>query len=145
MHGILFDPSIKDLFLNNVKDYSSLFVWGIIVLGTLVQVSPIKLNPWSWLKKKVQDFIGVKALSDKMDLENAHQYRTQILRYGDDIAEGRNFSQKYYESIIEVCDAYDKYCETHSEFKNGVTAEHEALIRESYALKLKNKGFKKII
>ena len=117
--------------------------WILIVMSALIEVSPIKINPWTRIKKMIQNFIGVQALSDKIDLDNALRYRTEILKFGEECLE-KNFSQRSYEDMIDICDRYDDYCKLHPKFKNGVTIEHEKVIRDSYSEKLKTNSFKKM-
>ena len=46
-----------ELFIENLKE--CLTSPGIVLIGaiTLIQITPIKINPWSWIRKKLSDLI----------------------------------------------------------------------------------------
>ena len=49
---------------------AQIFSWGgggLFLLLTLVQLAPIKVNPWSWLAKSVGKAIGIAAVEKKLD------------------------------------------------------------------------------
>jgi len=71
--------------------------------------------------------------------ERARNKRYRILRFYDEMCENRDHSESHFEDILDDIDEYEKYCETHPEFKNNrgrVAMEH---IKESYA-KIKSRG-----
>lgn len=36
-----------------LKDHSSLWIAALIALSLIIEITPIKLNPWSWVAKKI--------------------------------------------------------------------------------------------
>lgn len=69
----------------------------------------------------------------------ARNRRYRILRFNDEICEGRSHSESHFEDILEDIDFYELYSANHPEFKNsrgGAAMKH---IKETYE-KLKAKG-----
>lgn len=107
-----------------------LIEWGKVIAPiviALVGIIPtIKTN-----RKKTQESIesvqgDVKKLQTTLDAHikedeenNARNRRYRILRFNDEICEGRSHSESHFEDILEDCDEYQKYCEAHKDtFKN---------------------------
>jgi len=82
--------------LQDVSEY--LFYGGgiLFVLSIIIQIAPIKINPWSWLARCIGRAINkdviekvdeidkkVIGLEQKTDERNATLCRTHILRFGD--------------------------------------------------------------
>ena len=129
---------------------------GLVFVGTitLVQVAPIKINPWSWLANVVHRFLlgsidrKLDAISDKVDKlekkseeKEAVQARTHILRFADELYNGEKHSKDYFDDILGDCDMYEKYCEHHPGFTNNRTKMSANLIKETYARLLEEHNF----
>lgn len=71
--------------------------------------------------------------------EKARNSRYRILRFYDEICEGRKHSESHFEDILDDIDAYEKYCEAHPNFKNNRGHLAMRRIKEVYA-KIKNSG-----
>lgn len=69
----------------------------------------------------------------------AQSQRYRILRFYDEVCEGRKHSESHFEDILDDIDAYEHYCDTHSEFKNSRGHVAMQYIRDIYA-KVKAKG-----
>jgi len=100
----------------------------IIGLGgaSLIQISPIKLNPWTCLGNAIGKFIGVSAVSDKLDAHikldderNIKQCRMRILRFNDEILQGKPHTKEHYDEMLDDITDYERYCETHPGYKNS--------------------------
>lgn len=87
------------------------------------------------LEKKVDD------LDRKDDEQNAISARIRILRFADDLMEGRERSKESYDQCLEDIDTYEKYCNAHHEFQNGKTVATIAYIRSVYAKRLEKHDF----
>mgnify|MGYP003316631701 CR=1 FL=1 len=89
------------------------------------------------------DVAGLKkdfAQHMKEDEENkAQEARYRILRFYDEVCEGRNHSESHFEDILDDIDFYEQYCETHKEFKN--TRGHAAMLHiQKVYMEVKAKG-----
>ena len=64
--------------------------------------------------------------------EKARNMRYRILRFYDEICEGRRHSESHFEDILDDISDYEEYCQKHPDFKNsrGTIAMKE--IEETY-------------
>lgn len=78
------------------------------------------------IEKKIDD------LSEKIDENQAILARTHILRFSDELKNGMEHSAEYFRQQLDDCDTYDKYCETHPDFKNSYTMIANKHIKETF-------------
>ena len=95
-------------------------------------------------KDRQQEILNeIRKLSDQSAERDARIARENILRFDDELIEGRHHSREYFRVILEDdVDNYERYCATHEGFKNSFTAEAVAHIREVYKALLNNGKFK---
>lgn len=151
--------------------FFSLVDFGVIVqslgwlfLGTITLIekfAPKDKKPWT----AILTFIGKiltrefaesqKALMDKVEAlslkiekvaesveeTRAIAARVRILSFGDELLEGRLHSKDTYDQTLLDIDNYEKYCKSHENFKNNVTEETVALIKEMYRIRLRKNDF----
>lgn len=104
---------------------------GILALATILQIAPVKINPWSWLAKTVgravngeliQEVGDIKAGMEKMgeDLEKqrALDSRWRIIRFNDELLQAKRHSKECFDQVLEDITAYTTYCDEHKNFKN---------------------------
>lgn len=140
--------SLQDIVL-----YSS---GGLLLLLTFVQISPIKINPWSWLarcigrslNKDLFDKIDaidkkVVSLEEKSDERNADSCRSQILRFGDEILHGVPHSKEHYDDILRLITEYENYCADHPKYMNNVAVATIKHIKHMYQKHLEEDSFLK--
>lgn len=142
---------IKDLTLGQLTLDAALIFAG---LATLIQIAPIKINPWSALAKalgkaingeviakvdKLEQDVGV--INDKVDESGAKTSRARILRFGDEIIHGVRHSKEHFDDILDDITDYDNYCKDHPDFKNGKTGLTSNLIKETYKKCLEKHDF----
>lgn len=133
----------------------------VAVLSLFIQISPIKLNPWSWLfeqiirpiNKDVLDKIcavenGVKSLEvelndvrNRMDERAARDARTKILRFGDEILHGTRHSKEHFDETLLSITEYTNYCAEHPEFKNHMTETTTRIIVNQYEKCMREHSF----
>lgn len=85
-------------------------------------------------KDKQQEILNaIKKLADQSAERDARIARENILRFDDELIEGRHHSREYFRVILEDdVDNYEAYCNSHEGFKNSFTAEAVDHIREVY-------------
>ena len=66
--------------------------------------------------------------------------RTHILRFSDDLRNGVHHSEEYFKQQLLDIDTYNRYCETHPEFENGLTVMASEYIYEAYRKQYLNVG-----
>lgn len=126
----------------------------IALLASIIQISPIKINPWSALAKVIGRAINkeviekvdklehdVSAINDKVDETGAKTARARILRFGDEIIHGVRHSKEHFDDVLDDITDYENYCREHPDFKNGKTGLTSALIEDTYKKCLKNHDF----
>ena len=74
----------------------------------------------------------ITSVDQKGDERNAVSTRIRILHFEDELQEGRLHSKDSWDQVINDCDIYEKYCETHPRFKNGMTEATVRHIRHGY-------------
>lgn len=134
---------------------------GLFLLLTLVQIAPLKINPWTYLARKIGRMINgevleevskldskicavderVDALSYREDKKDAKLCRARILRFGDEILHGMNHSKDHFDQILLDITEYSQYCESHPDFANHVTKHTEQEIEDTYQRLLNTNGF----
>lgn len=120
-------------------------VLALIAGTTLVQIAPIKINPWSWLGRaigrainaeviqKVDKLEGdLQSLKDRSEEHEAKSCRIRILRFGDEILHGVHHSKEHFDQILLDITEYDNYCKDHPRFKNNMTAITTSVIMSTY-------------
>lgn len=91
-------------------------------------------------KQEVADLqAGFNAHVAESEDHRAKQARYRILRFYDEVCEGRKHSESHFEDILDDIDFYEAYCATHKEFKNNRGYAAMEYIKEVYA-KVKAKG-----
>lgn len=133
----------------------SLYSGGaVLLLLTIIQIAPIKINPWSWiarsigraLNKEVIDEVGhlrndVKTNREYDDQEWADLRRTHILRFGDEIRMGISHSEEHFDQILLDISRYKRYCETHPQFLNDRAGATITIIENAYKKCLEENKF----
>ena len=111
----------------------SLYDWlqagggAALLLMTLVQIAPIKINPWSavargigkTMNKDMMDKLEsveteVKDLKEKhdklenrMDKDDADACRTRIIRFADELRRGVEHSEEFFNQILDDVSDYE--------------------------------------
>jgi hypothetical protein len=118
---------------------------AIIGAVTLIQIAPIKLDPWTmlakWFRRVASGEIEqrLSSIEKKIDrVENTIEEReavlarTHILRFNDELHNGLHHSSEYFLQTIDDIAKYDQYCAAHPNFANGRTVIACEQIRETY-------------
>ena len=94
--------------------------------------------------KKIEDKFEetdkkIDKVAEAVDENAAILARTHILRFSDEIKNGIIHSSEYWRQQLDDCDTYQRFCETHPNFKNSYTEHADKHIKDTYD-KLKRKG-----
>ena len=87
----------------------------------------------STVKQGFDDHVG------EYEANKAKQARYRILRFYDEVCEGRRHSESHFEDVLDDIDFYENYCEHHKDFKNNRGKAAMEYIKETYK-KVKAKG-----
>lgn len=127
---------------------------GIVALMSLIQISPIKINPWTaigrWIGRAINGELIekvnnlerqleiVKAMHDESEAKAA---RVRILHFGDELYQGKKHSKEHFDNILDDITEYDTYCREHPDFKNERTKVTESVILNQYRKCTENHSF----
>lgn len=120
----------------------------IILLLSVVEICPIKINPWSWIGGLIGKLLGVKSVSDKVDAlekkvdENqATTTRVRILRFENELQEERIHSKDSWDQVMDDITRYEEYTEKHPKFKNNITVASINHIKNKYGELLEKRAW----
>lgn len=113
---------------------------GLLLVGmTLIQIAPIKVNPWSAIARAIGRAINkdvldglaeVKAdqketrrvLDDHIkvdDTRNADAHRARILQFNNELLRDIPHTREDFIEILEEIDFYEKFCKEHPDYQNN--------------------------
>jgi hypothetical protein len=119
-----------------LQDNSGVISGVIIVVLSLVEISPIKINPWSWLGS-----VFNKSIIDRMDKQDeqikelreevaetrkevnensATSARYRILRFDDELLHDMKHTKEHFDQILVDIDIYEKFCIRNPDFRNNL-------------------------
>lgn len=124
----------------------------LFVIFTLLQIAPVKIDPWSFIAKAVGNAMNkdivekiegvedrVKDLAEKQDIEKKEREekdmdacRGRILRFGDECRRKMKHSEEFFNQILADISDYEQYCESHPEYKNDKAKLTIEKIRSTY-------------
>ena len=67
--------------------------------------------------------------------------RFRILRFYDELCEGKKHSESHFEDILDDIDYYEHYCDTHPDFHNNRGHAAMEYVKETYKAVKVNGGF----
>lgn len=126
----------------------------IAAISIVVQITPIKVNPWTWLARKIGKAINgdmmdefkamredLDAMKAEMEETNAKNLRTKIIRFASEIRVHQLHTKDYFDEVMDDITAYERYCDTHKNFKNNITVMSSELITKTYKKCLEENSF----
>ena len=133
----------------------------LALAATFMEVSKIKINPWTWLARTIGRALNGEVIErmDKLEkrmeqLEkrqdqadaadkkrDAIAQRARILRFGDELLHDKKHSKEPFAEILPDIKRYEIYCSTHKEFVNGTTVATTKHIENTYRKLLETHGF----
>lgn len=134
---------------------------GIAVLMTLVQIAPIKINPWSWIAKCLGRAFNAEVLRKLDDLQQdqketrsnleshikadevnrADERRANILHFNNELIRGIPHTKEEFVEILADIDVYERYCKNHPEYENNRAVHAIANIGRVYDERLRKHDF----
>ena len=125
------------LFSENTGVITILFICII----SLIEICPIKINPWSWLGNAINKNVLEKIEKIEKDVaevkkevgeSTAVTSRYRILRFDDEILHNVKHSKEHFDQILLDIDVYEKFCDEHPDFKNNLAVMAIKHIKEIY-------------
>lgn len=140
----------------------------VVVLLALIEISPIKINPWTALKGLLQKMARAfgraingdvlarldelqkeqsetrKALDQHIktdDESKADEWRAYILRFNDELLQGLRHSEEGFIEALGYIDKYEDYCREHPDYPNSRAVHAIANIGRVYDDRLRKHDF----
>lgn len=138
--------------LSPIESFGSSFLFYAAVLCTIVQVAPIKINPWDfllgWIGERFNSGINkrinevnerVNRLEEsidkhieKCDIDDWKRKRSDIVEFVNQGVNGARHTKESFENIIALCDEYEDYVKKNPNVHNGVINDSMYAIRIKY-------------
>lgn len=126
----------------------------LLFLMTIIQIAPVKINPWSAIAKAVGKAINADVLREldtvKKDLadhvkaneaRNADEHRARILRFNNELLRDISHTKEEFIDVLADIDFYERYCRDHKDYKNNRAVHAIANISRSYDERLRRHDF----
>ncbi len=99
---------------------------SLFVLLTLVQIAPVKINPWSKLAKAIGNALNGGDVMAKLeehiridDERDADMHRARILQFNTELLRDAKHTEEDFNEILYNIDCYERYCRDHPEYQNN--------------------------
>lgn len=125
------------------------FVAFAFLIMSLVEITPIKISPLTWLGRRLnkemnQQIIDLSLqmvkLDHKLDEHVAESYRNNILLIQDKLLKGEKFTKEEWKKALKSCQAYTNYV-TENDIQNGLVEEAMLYIHRKYQAALDSGDF----
>lgn len=131
------------------------------VVLTLVEITPVKINPWSTIARvigkvfnqsvlqkidQMEDRLStmekdIKHIQEESSEQRAISCRARILRFGDEVLHGQRHTKDHFDQILIDIRDYDAYCKEHPGFENNITGMTSERIKNVYRDRLERNDF----
>lgn len=125
---------------------------GLLLVLTLVQIAPIKVNPWTIIGKAIlkgfsllgkafnaelyRELAEIKAKIENHvvmdDRRTADGHRTRILHFNNELLRDIPHTREEFFEVLNEIKAYEDYCDEHPEYPNNRAVMAIENIRECY-------------
>ena len=106
---------------------------GLLIAAlSLVQIAPVKWNPWSALAKAIGRAINADLMQELADTRttlekhiqidderNADAHRAKILAFNTELLRGIDHTREDFIEVLAEIDQYESYCRSHPDYKNN--------------------------
>lgn len=134
---------------------------GLVAILSLVEIAPVKINPWRAVARAIGRAINDEVLESVEDVKraqrdtrkaldehirsdderNADTLRMRILHFNNDLLRGDRHTREDFIEILAVIDAYEQYCKNHPNYRNNRANHAIANIGRVYDERLKLRDF----
>lgn len=120
-------------------------VVAFLLISSLIQIAPIRLNPWDimlgWVGAKInksqQDAIEgmdrrLKDLEIRVTNRDVKDMRQAVLDYAKECRAGTEHTDEDWQQILDIMEEYERFCTEHPDIKNGRVKENTKYLRSLY-------------
>ena len=136
---------------------------ALVALLTIVEITPIKINPWAAIMKwigrafnaeviKSLDEVKQSQAETKKQLDThintdekreADHCRARILRFNNELLRDIPHTKEEFVEVLKDIDDYERYCREHKDYANGRAVHAIANIGRVYDERLQKHDFLK--
>lgn len=143
----------------SLGDLASAGIVSLIAITGILEVSPIKVNPWSAigkvinrpvldkqveLEKKIDLMDGkIEDVKDRQEESEVKAARMRIQRFADELYSNVKHSKEHFDLILMDITQYNNYCNTHPGFVNEKTKVAQEIITDIYEKCLRERSFER--
>ena len=133
----------------------------LLVLMTIVQIAPVKINPWSYIAKALGRAINGEVMGKleemgqvqqntqrrldahiKVDDERAaDMHRARILQFNNELIRNIPHTREEFIEILAEIDGYERFCREHPDYPNSRAVHAVANISRDYDERLQKHDF----
>lgn len=127
---------------------------GVLLLLTLIQIAPIKVDPWTAIFRAIGRAFNAEMLKELRDVRskldehikadderNADEHRTRILRFNNELIREIPHTKEEFVDVLADIDYYEAYCRDHPNYKNNRAVHAIANIGRCYDERLEKHDF----
>lgn len=134
---------------------------GVVAVLSLLEIAPIKVNPWSAIARGLGRAFNAEVLADLKAVQKAQQdtrsaldkhqaaddeykaecHRAALLAFNTSLLRGELHTQEDFFDAFRHIDQYEDYCRSHPGYKNNRASHAIANIGRVYDERLKARDF----
>ena len=134
---------------------------GLVAILSLVEIAPVKINPWRAVARAIGRAINGEVLESVEDVKraqrdtrkaldahiqsdderNADTLRMRVLHFNNELLRGDRHTREDFIEILAVIDTYEQYCKNHPNYRNNRASHAIANIGRVYDERLKLRDF----
>ena len=129
--------------------------FGLVIFGAtaLIQIAPIKINPWGFIMNNIRKFLigdlekeikeqreDIRMMKKDFEQEKADNKRWNILDYANSCRNGRKHTKDEWHHVISQLKEYEAFIEERG-LENGVIEEEAKYLRKIYAERCEKNDF----
>ncbi len=134
--------------LQELKD----FILGggglLVAVLTVIQIIPIKVNPWSTLARTLGKALNGGDVMAKLeehirvdDERDADMHRYRLLRFNTELLRETKHTKEEFDEILYSVNCYERYCTDHPKYPNNRAVLAIDNIKRTYAERLQKHDF----
>ena len=133
----------------------------LVLLLTIIELVPIKINPWSKLAENISKAVNkpaidkitsveqqLKKTNEKLDghiandeRQKAEDARAAALRFNNELLRGIPHTREEFFEVLQKIDIYEEYCNKHKDYENNRAVHAIANINRVYDERLAKHDF----
>ena len=128
---------------------------GVLLIAlTLVQIAPVKLNPWSKIAELLGRAVNGEVLKKLGNVEKrldshivtddrraADGHRARILHFNNELLRSIDHTKEEFVEVLAEIDAYERYCGDNPDYPNNRAVLAIENIKDNYKQRLEKRDF----